>query len=108
LGGLELTVSKHNWLVIFSDDSAMLDRRKSHGAKHLVYLSENQKSFKPAGGLRNLPDTPFIGGVWVVNATEKDEVEKLVVNDPYYDVDHRKYDILYWGIAHDSMSAHGV
>ncbi len=93
----------HLWLVIFSDDPAMLDVRAEFGQKHLSYVDQNSDKILLAGGLRHNHETPFVGGSWLVKARDMAEVEKLIHEDPYFDATHRKYDISFWGIFHNSI-----
>ena len=92
------------WLVVFRDDPAILEHRKAFGQQHISYLQENRDTIVLAGGLRNKEETPFAGGAWLVSANSTSDVESLVQNDPYYNPEHRKYDISYWGIIQNSLS----
>ena len=87
------------WVVIFDDNLEMLDVRRKFGAQHLDYLRANSARILIGGGLRNAPGEPFVGGLWVVEADGRDEVVKLVENDPYYHPEFRSFKILTWGKA---------
>lgn len=87
------------WVVIFDDNPEMLDVRRKFGAQHLDYLRANSARILIGGGLRNAPGEPFVGGLWVVEADGRDEVVKLVENDPYYHPEFRSFKILTWGKA---------
>lgn len=79
----------------------MLEHRKKHGEAHLDYLQKHSDKILLAGGLRHSPEEAFVGGGWIVEAGNRDEVDGLVKNDPYFNHQHRRYNIKYWGIAHD-------
>ncbi|GAA6162707.1 hypothetical protein NBRC116590_04110 [Pelagimonas sp. KU-00592-HH] len=89
------------WIVLFEDTKEMLAHRKRHGAAHLAYLDLYSDRILVGGGLRTDPDAPFCGGLWVVEATERGDVEDLVRHDPYFHPDHRSYRIMAWGKAID-------
>ena len=95
--------TEKHWLVTFRDDAEMLEIRKQFGQDHLRYLQQNKDSILIAGGLRYEASSPFVGGAWVVLAESISKVETLVKSDPYYDAGHRKYEISFWGIAHNQM-----
>lgn len=89
------------WVVIFDDTPAMLPVRREKGAAHLAYLERHADSILIGGGLRPVPDAPFVGGLWVVDADSYDAVVALVLNDPYFHPEHRRFRILAWGKALD-------
>ena len=81
----------------------MLEVRKELGAQHKAYIASNADKILMAGGLRFGVDTPFMGGAWLVKAPNRAEVESLVTSDPYYNPDHRRFDISHWGVFHHSF-----
>lgn len=89
------------WVVIFDDTPAMLAVRKARGADHIDYLKKHSDSILVGGGLRPVPDAPFVGGLWIVEAETHDAVIDLVVNDPYFAPEHRNFRICAWGKAID-------
>jgi len=89
------------WAVIFEDTPAMLLHRKEHGAAHIAYLEANADKILIGGGLRAAADAPFEGGLWIVDAESHGEVVALVVNDPYFNPQHRRFTIQWWGKALD-------
>lgn len=89
------------WVVIFDDTPGMLPVRKARGGEHIAYLKENADRILIGGGLRSVPDAPFVGGLWIVEAESHDEVVDLVLNDPYFSPEHRSFKILAWGKALD-------
>ena len=89
------------WVVLFDDTPGMLVHRKKHGAAHIEYLEANAGKIKVGGGLRPSPDAPFCGGLWIVESDDYDEVVDLVLNDPYFSPEHRRFRIMAWGKAID-------
>lgn len=89
------------WAVIFDDTPAMLEQRRRFGKEHLAYLEENSDRILIGGGLRPVPEAPFVGGLWIVEAASYDEVVSLVTNDPYFNPAHRRFKIFAWGKAFD-------
>jgi uncharacterized protein YciI len=81
----------------------MLDVRKKYGKEHLKFLDYHSEQILLAGGTRYQPDTPFVGGMWIVKATTAQDVERIVQNDPYFDPVHRRYEISYWGLVYQRM-----
>lgn len=89
------------WAVIFEDTPGMLVHRKKFGKDHIEYLMANADKILVGGGLRPFPDAPFAGGLWIVETPEYDDVVELVLNDPYFNPDHRRFKIFAWGKAID-------
>lgn len=89
------------WVVMFDDTPAMLEHRKQYGKEHIAYLRLHSDKILVGGGLRPVPDAPFCGGLWIVEASTHDDVLQLVLNDPYFNPAHRRFDIFAWGKAID-------
>jgi uncharacterized protein len=87
------------WVVIFEDTPEMLDIRRSFGIEHLDFLRANASKIQIGGGLRNGPGEPFVGGLWVVEADQREEIVRLIESDPYYRPEFRTFRILTWGKA---------
>ncbi|EEB71749.1 hypothetical protein RR11_2509 [Ruegeria sp. R11] len=43
------------------------------------------------------PQQDFPGAIWNVEAESRDEVERLILRDPYYVASLRRYQITEWG-----------
>ncbi len=86
------------WVVIFEDDEGMLAIRadKARRDAHVAY-AEAHTELLIGGGLKPNPDLEFCGALWVVEAGSRDEVEALVMEDPFYQPDLRRYEIFTWG-----------
>lgn len=89
------------WAVIFDDTPGMLPVRKARGGEHIAYLKKHADRILIGGGLRPVPDAPYMGGLWIVEPETYDEVVDLVLKDPYFCPEHRKFRILAWGKALD-------
>ena len=93
------------WVVIFRDTDKMLDIRANLELrnKHVAY-AKNHPELLIGGGLKADPDGAFCGAMWIVQADTKDEVERLILADPFYVSDHRTFEIFTWGkILEDKM-----
>jgi len=63
---------------------------------HVEWLSKHPQVLVP-GAIRTDPDAPPIGGLWIVRAENKAEVEALFQTDPFWTNGLRQgYEILYW------------
>ena len=87
------------WVVIFENAPGMEAVREQHGDEHFVYLRENQKEILLAGGLRDGPESPFGGGLWVLAPMLRERAVHLVESDPYFLATRRPYRLLQWGKA---------
>ena len=67
---------------------------------HVEWLKERESMILVPGAIRTDPDAPPIGGLWIVRAESKAEVEALFRTDPFWVNDLRQgYEILYWSKA---------
>jgi uncharacterized protein YciI len=67
---------------------------------HVEWLKERESVILVAGAIRTEPDTPPVGGLWIVQANTKAEVEELFRTDPFWVNGLRLgYEILYWSKA---------
>ena len=67
---------------------------------HVEWLKERQSVILVPGAIRSDPDAPPIGGLWIVKAETKAEVEELFRTDPFWLQGLRQsYEILYWSKA---------
>lgn len=89
------------WVVVFDDTPGMLVHRQKFRDEHIEYLKEKAGKILVGGGLRPAPDAPFVGGLWIVEADDYDTVNSLVLQDPYFNPEHRRYHIFAWGKAID-------
>jgi uncharacterized protein YciI len=77
------------WVAIFEDTDGMLAVRQQREPAHLACLEAHA------------PGRRFVGGLWVVEVSDRAGAVALVENDPCYQPEHRKYCILAWGKALD-------
>jgi uncharacterized protein len=87
------------WVTIFDDTAAMVAVRALHEAAHLAYLREFDAEILIAGGLRDAPGGPFVGGLWVLDVVSRDRAVELVEHDPYFVHGARRYRLQVWGKA---------
>lgn len=52
-----------------------------------------------AGGLRDVPGGPYVGGLWVFEVESRERAVALIDADPYYQAHARPYRLLFWGKA---------
>ncbi|WP_247750811.1 MULTISPECIES: YciI family protein [unclassified Rhizobium] len=70
--------------VLFEDDANRADDiRRQYMPAHLDFLERNASLIRAAGPLRDVDDTPT-GGLWVVQADGREQVETLVQEDPFW------------------------
>src|SRR5437667_3976485 len=68
---------------------------------HVQWLKENESVILVPGALRSEPDSPPVGGLWIVRADSKAEVEALFRTDPFWVQGLRQsYEILHWSNAY--------
>lgn len=88
------------WVAIFDDNAGLESIRKEHSATHFDYLNAHRDKIIIAGGLRQAPGEWPFGGLWVLEVNSKDEAERLIEHDPYFQLGLRKgYRLLVWGKA---------
>lgn len=87
------------WVVIFEAAPGMQAVREQHEAEHFAYLRENQNEVLLAGGLREGPELPFAGGLWILAPMLRERAVHLVERDPYFLATRRPYRLLQWGKA---------
>ena|SRR5215471_15469060 len=67
---------------------------------HLEWLKEHESAVLVAGAIRTDPDAASVGGLWIVRAESKAEVESLFQTDPFWANGLRQsYEILHWSKA---------
>lgn len=85
------------WIAVFSDTPDMLAIRHERGGLHLAYLRAHTDEIRIAGGCRESPDEPFVGGLWVMEVSSRERAMELVEQDPYWVPAHRSVRLLTWG-----------
>ncbi|MEP9347461.1 YciI family protein [Xanthobacter sp. KR7-225] len=84
------------WVCIFEDTPQMLDIRVERRALHLAYLERNEGRILIAGGLSREDGEPPGGGLWVMEAADREEAKRIVENDPYFVPHCRSYRLFVW------------
>lgn len=86
------------WVVVFRDSRKMLEIRanKTLRDRHVDYVKRHPELLI-GGGLKTAPNEDFCGAMWIVEVETRNEVEKLVLADPFYLAEHRSFEIFIWG-----------
>jgi len=75
---------------IYADQPQRLPDRAAHMDAHLAFLSALGDRVVASGALRDAVDGVPHGGLWIVNAMNKAEVEAWVKEDPFWKAGLRK------------------
>jgi hypothetical protein len=92
------------WIVVFTDTPEMLEVRRQREQDHFDYLRQYEEEIVLAGGCREDPTGPFVGGLWVLEVESRERAVELVEHDPYYVPAYRSYRLLTWGKAFEGRS----
>lgn len=92
------------WIVIFEDSPAMPEVRRKYEPDHFAYLRANQSDILIAGPLRDGPDSPFAGSLWILAAMPREQAVELIEKDPYFIHTKRGYTLRQWGKALQDIS----
>ena len=86
--------------VIFTDKPDFGEVRAANLQAHIDWLEKNKHVVPVGGSLRQeLGDVPK-GGLWIVNAESKAQIERLIQSDPFFIAGLRQsYEILHWSKA---------
>ncbi len=88
------------FIVRFSDKAESISTRQKFLSAHLDWLEQHQNVVLVAGSLRADMDTAPVGGLWVVEAQSKAEVESMFLTDPFWVQGIRQgFEILHWSKA---------
>ena len=87
------------YIAMFEDTGPMPAVRQSTEPAHLDYLDAHRDEIKMAGGLREVPGRPYVGGLWVFEVRSRERAIELIEADPYYQAHPRPYRLLFWGKA---------
>ena len=81
----------------------MPEVRQNYEQDHIAYLRAHQSEILLAGGLREGPESPFTGGLWVLAAVPRQRAVELVEQDLYFVHSKRGYRLLQWGKANPEI-----
>ncbi|MCZ4279683.1 YciI family protein [Kiloniella laminariae] len=86
------------WAVLFTDSPEMLDVRadKARRDAHVAYVRAHPELLI-GGGLKTNPEGDFCGALWIVEAAAREDVVQLILRDPFYSSEYRRYVIYSWG-----------
>ena len=86
------------WTVTFIDAPGMSRIRgdKNRRTAHIAFVRAHPE-LQIGGALAMRPEQDFPGAIWNVEAASRDEVERLILRDPYYVASLRRYQITRWG-----------
>jgi uncharacterized protein YciI len=68
--------------VLFEDDPSHAESRKRLMAEHLAFLQNNAAAIKAAGPLVAEGRSGFTGGLWLVEASSREQVWRHCEDDP--------------------------
>ncbi|PSJ39119.1 hypothetical protein C7I55_16645 [Sphingomonas deserti] len=85
------------YVVLLEDDPAFADARARLMEEHLQFLERNGDTIRSAGPLRDEIADAGAGGLWIVDAPDRETVQALVEADPFWPTGLRKsVSILSW------------
>ena len=80
--------------------------RVAHLQAHLDWLERHSDVVPVGGSLRHEPSETPKGGLWIVQADSKQQLEALLQMDPFYLAGLRQsYEILHWSKANSERQA---
>ncbi|RZT28837.1 hypothetical protein EV147_5146 [Cupriavidus agavae] len=71
-------------LFVFFDKPDSSRLRMALMDAHLEWLRCRRDKILAAGSLRPAPESAAVGGLWIVDAADKSEVEALLDSDPFW------------------------
>ena len=78
------------FVVLFEDNPGTgIDVRTKHMPEHLAFLERHSAKVEAAGPLKD-QDGSGAGGLWIVEASNENDVRKLVEADPFWSTGLRK------------------
>jgi uncharacterized protein len=85
------------FIILFEDaQGADPNIRKTHMAEHLSFLESHSDMIEAAGPLSD-DGGEGRGGLWIIEAERKEDVERLIHEDPFWPTGLRKsFSILKW------------
>jgi uncharacterized protein len=81
----------------FTDKPNSSELRDKLLSAHFKWLDENKKKVLVPGSLRPDVDGPSLGGLWIIEADSKAEVDEIFKTDPFYANGLRaKVEVYFW------------
>lgn len=78
------------YAVLFEDNDDQAEMRTRHMAAHLAFLERNGEQIRAAGPLTDTGDAAPAGGLWLVEASDAQDVRDLIEADPFWPTGLRK------------------
>jgi uncharacterized protein len=78
------------FIVQFEDNPDRAAARAAHMQDHLSFLERNAGAVRAAGPLADAGDGTPVGGMWLVEAADRADVQALVEADPFWPTGLRK------------------
>ena len=86
--------------VRFHDQRDCAEVRRQQSQAHIDWLDEHKELVLIGGSLRNEPEESPVGGLWLVEAPDKNAVEVLIQSDPFSIHGLReRHEIFFWSKA---------
>jgi uncharacterized protein YciI len=89
------------WVAIFTDKPGALAICAARTEAHFEYLERHREQIRLAGCVRDEPDGPPDGGLWILdNISDRAEAVRLCEEDPFFTSGLRQsYVLKAWGFA---------
>lgn len=86
--------------VLFTDKPGQAALRAEHLNAHIEWVAQHQDCVLVAGSLRTEPEAVPQGGLWIVEAASRADVQALLQTDPFWTCGLRAgVEILHWSKA---------
>jgi len=88
--------------VLFTDIPGLGELRARHLQAHIEWLELNKDAIPVGGSLREELGQVPRGGLWISEASSKNQLDDLLKTDPFYIAGLRQsYEILHWSKANE-------
>lgn len=88
--------------VLFKDRPNQGALRATHLQSHIAWIATHPTQLRAAGSLRDALGQVPRGGLWIVEAENKDSVHALMQSDPFWTCGLRQsVEVLHWSLALD-------
>jgi uncharacterized protein YciI len=75
---------------VFEDHLDRKAVREGAMEAHMAWLDRHRRQVRMAGALRPSPAGPATGGLWIIEAADLAEAERICTGDPFYTAGLRK------------------
>lgn len=72
------------FIVQFEDHQNVSELRKELFDSHIAFLDRMKERVLVPGSMREVPSDEPIGGLWIVDAENEDEVREIFKDDPFW------------------------